>query len=179
VPDADLDLRLLGPLEGRRLLELGWSGRAAEIAARGAHVIVVEPSGTAVGPFPSGVELRTTDLADLAFLRADTIAAAFAEGTLARVEDTDRVFRQVHRVLLPDGPLVITIPHPAAVVLDDGRPYFDRSPLPDGRFHRTIGDLFTSLVRAGFRVDTVIEPVPDPPASLPRTLVVRARKVGT
>jgi SAM-dependent methyltransferase len=175
----DLDLRLLGPLDGRRLLELGWSGLAPEVAGRGAHVIVVEPSAEVRGPFPSGVELRATDVADLAFLRGDTIAATYADGTLARVEDLDRVFRQVHRVLLPDGPLVITLPHPAAAVLDEGRPYFDRAPLSDGRFHRTLGDLFASLVRAGFRVDTLVEPVPDPPASLPRTIVLRARKVGT
>ena len=176
---ADLDLRLLGPLEGRRVLELGWSGRAPDVAGKGAHVIVVEPSGEAPGPFPGGVEVRTTDVADLAFLRGDTIAAAYAEGTLARVEDLDRVFRQVHRVLLPDGPLLVSLPHPASVVLEEQRSYFDRSPLPDGRFHRTVADLFTSLARAGFRVDTVVEPDPDPPASLPRTLVVRARKVGT
>lgn len=174
-----LDDRLLGPLDGRRLLELGWSGRAPEIAAKGAHVIVVGAGEEAAGPFPSGVEVRASDVADLAFLRADTVSAAFAEGTLARVEDLDRVFRQVHRVLQPEGPLVLSLPHPAAVVLDEERPYFDRARLPDGRFHRTLGDLFTSLTRAGFRVDTLVEPPPDPPASLPRTVVLRARKVGT
>ena len=173
-----LDDRLLGPLDGRRLLELGWSGRAAELAAKGAHVIVVGAGDAAVGPFPSGVEVRPTDMADLAFLRADTVSATFADGTLARVEDLDRVFRQVHRVLQPEGPFAISLPPPAAVVLDEERPYFDRAPLADGRFHRTLGDLFTSLTRAGFRVDTIVEPEPDPPASLPRTLVLRARKVG-
>ena len=149
------------------------------MASRGAHVIVVDPRGDAAGPFPSGVEVRTSDLADLAFLRADTISATFADGTLAKVADLDRVFRQVHRVLVPEGPFVITLPHPAAVVLDEGRAYFDRSPRPDGSVPRTVTDLFTSLVRAGFRVDTLLEPEPDPPASLPRTLVVRGRKVGT
>ena len=69
-------------------------------------------------------------------------------------------------------------PKPAAVVLDEERPYFDLATLPDGRHHRTIGDLFTSLVRAGFRIDPFAEPEPDPPTSLPRTLVLRARKVG-
>lgn len=175
----DLDLRLLGPLEGRRLLELGWSGRAPEAAGKGAHVIVVEPSADPPLPSAAGVEVRTTDFADLAFLRGDTINAAFADDTLGRESDLDRVLRQLHRVLVPEGAFAFSVPHPAAVVLDQQRSYFDRAPLPDGRFHRTVADLFTSLARAGFRVDTVVEPEPDPPASFPRTLVVRARKVGT
>jgi hypothetical protein len=43
---------------------------------------------------------------------------------------------------------------------------------------RGIGDVFTELGRAGFRVDTIVEPKPAPNATLPTTIVWRARKEG-
>jgi len=76
------------------------------------------------------------------------------------------------------------------------RSYFDRESRPwvadDHRGHdypRTIGDLFTSLSRANFRVDTLLEPEPEAngrrsglwrPAMqwAPATLILRARKEG-
>jgi hypothetical protein len=77
------------------------------------------------------------------------------------------------------------------------RAYWDRAPRPwtdgteTGADHPfTIADLFGSLTRANFRVDTVLEPEPldgaprtkwwqPAMAQLPSTLIVRARKVGT
>jgi hypothetical protein len=44
---------------------------------------------------------------------------------------------------------------------------------------RGVGDVFTELGRAGFRVDTILEPRPDSPgARVPSTIVWRARKEG-
>ena len=90
---------------------------------------------------------------------------------------------------------MVSIPHPMWQAVDRAdppalrRPYWDRTPAGDDH-PIAIADLFTSLVRAGFRVDTVLEPQPAPGASrsrwwqpamawLPSTLVVRGRKVGT
>jgi len=119
------------------------------------------------------------------------------------VADLDRVFRQVHRVLRPEAPLVISLPHPAFRIVDAyGNPpilrrsYYDRTPIPwvvgteAGSDHPlTIGDLFTSLSRANFRVDQVLEPEPlratprgrhwtEAMRWVPSTLIVRARKQG-
>jgi SAM-dependent methyltransferase len=120
------------------------------------------------------------------------------------VDDLGRVFRQVHRVLKEDGPLVFSLPHPAHDMIDDDsaepllirRSYFDRSPIDyewNGieftDYHHTFEDLYTSLLRSGYRVDTVLEPEPmsSGPRSqhwreafrwAPRTLIVRARKEG-
>jgi hypothetical protein len=77
-----------------------------------------------------------------------------------------------------------------ALCIDAGgviaRSYFDPGPIDverDGeavRVHvRDVGDVFTELGRAGFRVDTIVEPRPSTPgARIPDTIVWRARKEG-
>jgi hypothetical protein len=101
-------------------------------------------------------------------------------------------------------PLVFSVPHPAFCMLDPAGPdplklvrtYWDTTERPweteqtSGFDHpRTISDLFTSLSRANFRVDTIIEPEPAADvvhspywsttmAWAPATLILRARKEG-
>jgi ubiquinone/menaquinone biosynthesis C-methylase UbiE len=184
---TDEELRLLGHVAGKRVLELGCSDAqgAIALAHQGAHVIAIADSAhdldvarSAVELAEAKVELHHGDLADLAFIRADTVDAAFCDGALRDVEDVDRVFRQVHRVLKTDAPLVVSLPHPTLELIDEAadppllirRSYFDRS-----ENRRTVGDLFTSLTRAAFVVDTLLEP---DSGTLPRTLILRGRKLG-
>jgi SAM-dependent methyltransferase len=180
------------------------------MAKQGARVIAVDDSEEQVAHArrlvereETKIELRHGDLADLAFVRADTIDIALSVYALSTIADLDRVFRQVHRVLRPEAPLVISLPHPAFRVVDaNGNPpslrrsYFDRTAVPwvvgteaGSDYPSTIADLFTSLSRANFRVDTVLEPEPVKGISrgrhwteamrwVPSTLIVRARKQG-
>ena len=178
-PDVptEADLRLLGRLDGKRVLELGCGGGPISVAMtrQGAKVIAVESSAEQLAHARRlcereevAVELHHGDLAELAFVRADTIDLVVSIYALGMVPDLDRVFRQVHRVLPPQGPLVLSLPHPAAT-LTEGRSWFDRS----------VSDVFTSLVRTSFAVDVLLEPLPAPGARFPRTLVVRGRKLGS
>lgn len=208
----EADLRLLGRLDGKRVLELGCGGGPAAVAMarQGAKVIAVDSSTDEISRARRlsereevTVEWHQGDLADLAFVRADTVDVVLSVYALGTVGDLDRVFRQVHRVLRPDGPFIISLPHPAWRATDTGatptwrHPYWDRAPRPwtdggeTGADHPlTIADLFGSLTRANFRVDTVLEPEPaegqprstwwqPAMAQIPSTLIVRARKVGT
>ena len=102
---AEGELRLLGDVKGKRVLELGCGTAAASIAfARaGATAIAVDDSPErlararlATEAEEVRVELRPGDLADLAFLRADSVDLVFSAGALGAVEDLNRVFRQVH-----------------------------------------------------------------------------------
>ena len=201
---TEAELKLLGNLEGKRVLELG-SGVQASIAfaKQGAHPIAVDSSAERLANLRQQadddevkVELHESDLADLAFVRADSIDLAFSSYAFDTVDDLNRVFRQVHRVLRQDCPLVFSVSHPAYAMIDDTaedpllvrRSYFERS--TDGeKPHRTISELFTGLTRANFRVDMILEPSPaqgGPRSSewrdtfkyVPRTLIVRARKEG-
>jgi SAM-dependent methyltransferase len=173
---TEAEVRLLGPPAGKRVLVLGCTEPAwpAALAEQDAKVVTVEPSierlDAARALADAGgvkVELHNVDFADLAFVRADTIDAAVAVRSLADVDDLDRVFRQVHRVLRSQGPLVLSLPHPAAA-LADGRSWFERP----------LADVFTSLTRTSFGVDVLLEPVPAPGARLPTMLLVRGRKLG-
>jgi SAM-dependent methyltransferase len=173
------ELRLLGNVSGKRILQLGCRepSTAIALASQGAHVIAVvddrderDRARRAVDDAEAKVELHDGDLADLAFIRADTIDAALSQDSLRGVADLDRVFRQVHRVLRADAPLLVSFPHPIADVVE-GRSYFDRS---DNR--RTVGDIFTSFERAHFIMDTLLEPEG---GRLPRRLVLRGRKLGS
>jgi SAM-dependent methyltransferase len=210
---TESDFRLLGDLKGKRVLELGCGGAQCSIAfaKQGATAIGIDFSSEMLA-FAKRlceredvrVELRHGDVADLAFLRADSIDMAFSAYAFGYVQDLNRVFRQVHRVLKVGAPLVFSLPHPAYDMLDDDadqpllvrRSYFDRSPIDytfNGiaftDYHHTLSDLFTSLTRASYRIDTVLEPEPVPggPRSqfwrdtfryVPRTLIIRARKEG-
>jgi SAM-dependent methyltransferase len=200
--------RLLGDVARKRVLELGCGdgSRAVELARRGATVIAVDPDAKAVHATSDRaelaevrVELHTGDLADLAFLRGDSVDVAFADGSLAALADLGRVLRQVQRVLRAGAWFAFSLPHPFAACTSvdaepDGslplatptvdRSYFDDD-VPHGATvhpHR-IADVFALLGRVGFRVDTLLEPEPAATARgralLPDTVVWRARKVGS
>jgi SAM-dependent methyltransferase len=215
IPD-DRTFRLLGslgPLEGKRVLELGCGSghNAVTLAKLGAKVITIDPSWgrlervrDAAERAEVKVELHQGDLAEVAFVRAETIDAAVSVYALATAADLGRVFRNVHRVLRREAPLVFSLPHPAFALVDPSatnplalsRSYFDREPRPwtveddkGHEYHRNVGDLLTSLLRANFRIDTVLEPKPVEDAVrsrywtpamdlVPSTLIIRARKEG-
>src|SRR3546814_13687 len=182
VPREDT-LKLLGNVEGKRILDLGCGAghNAIALAKQGAKVIAVDESSDQVAEARAAaeredakVELHHLPLAELAFIRAETIDGVISAFGLAPIDDLDRVFRQVHRVLRQEHPLVLSFPHPAFAVVDGAdaerqvqRSYWDTAAITaasdDGPADvpRTISALFTSLGRANFRVDTLLEPEPD------------------
>ena len=213
LPDESA-LRLLGDLKGKRVLELGCGGAQCSIAfaKQGATAIGVDFSAQQLAfarrlceREDVKVELRLGDLADLAFLRADSIDLAFSSYAFGYVDDLNRVFRQVHRVLKIGAPLVFSLPHPASEMFElDGtqplavqRAYFDKSPIerelggvPFVDYHHTFADIYMGLARSSYRIDLILEPEPvvggrrseewrDANLYVPRTLIVRARKEGS
>jgi SAM-dependent methyltransferase len=212
---TEAELRLLGQVADKRVLELGCGSGAGSVtmALQGARAIGLDFSAPHLNAARrlserSGVklELHEGDLADLAFAQAETVDVVFSVYALNLVEDVNRVFRQVHRVLKAGCPLVFSVPHPAYdMIVDDDleqpllvrRSYFDDSRIDLGTegppyfsYHHTISDLFTGLSRANFRVDTILEPEPrregrgsphwrEASRFVPRTLIMRARKEGS
>jgi hypothetical protein len=83
--------------------------------------------------------------------------------------------RQAHRVLREHGALVLAVPHPARAMTNVvllARGYWASG-------HRTLTEYFTTLTRAAFTVDVLLEPEPSGGAIVPPVLITRGRKVGT
>jgi ubiquinone/menaquinone biosynthesis C-methylase UbiE len=211
---TEADLRLLGDLKGKRVLDLGCGGAQCVIAFAkgGATAIGVDFSAEQLAfgrrlceREEVRLELRHGDLADLAFLRAESIDLAFSAYAFGYVEDLGRVFRQVHRVLRTGGALVFSLPHPAYAMIDDdaeeplriGRSYFSREPIDEQRsgitfttYHHSLSQLYSGLSRSSYRVEQILEPEPvagaprsrvwrDAFTMVPRTLIIKARKEGS
>ncbi|MGD9751552.1 MAG: class I SAM-dependent methyltransferase [Acidimicrobiia bacterium] len=182
-------LRLLGQLAGKRVLLLGTGcGQlVTQTAATGAKVIGIEPdeqlleqarAHCAAGGL--NLEMYQRDFAELASIRADTVDLVLSVLELAGVADLSRVFRQVHRVLRQEAPIILSLPHPtravaAGATLPLGWQVGEHHGIDHGH---TIEDVFTALVRTGFRVDNLLELPDDSSTPFPAVLVLRARRLG-
>jgi SAM-dependent methyltransferase len=213
-PDGptESELRLIGDVKGKRVLDLGSGPGAAAIvmAKKGAVAIAIDASAVQLErgqQLAVGAEVRIEwhkgDLADLHFLRADSIDLAFSADAISEVEDLGRLFRQVHRVLRPHAVFVFSYEHPMALCVGREPPsspaastpaastrpaglesYFGEKPLlveRDGEpiivHQRSISHVFAALGRAGFRVEVMVEPRPKR-GDVPQLIVWRARKEG-
>lgn len=212
LPD-DAELRLVPNLRDKRVLELGCGGgsNAVVMAKAGAKVIAIDASQAMLTIAESHavdnktkVEFHHGDLAELAWLRAESIEFALSVGVLAEVEDLDRALRQIHRVLRAGSSFVFTHAHPTGLCcrndyeidgalplgkLEVRRSYFDEAPMLVTEFDetfryypRTLATLFAALGRAGFGVDTLLEPEPVHTTTLgpevPASIIIRAKKLG-
>ena len=210
---TDADLRLCGDMRNKRVLDLGC-GRgenAVTFAKQGAHVIAVDHDGDALADGRAladhhevRVEWHHSDVADLAFLRADSIDLTLAAGLLTEVDDVDRLLRQVHRVLRAGSAFVFSYEHPMAMSVsrDDVAPgglplgrlevrrsYFEPGPIhvtrageertlfpaPRARCSRRCTAPATASTHCSSR-NPCAPPTPDP--RVPTAIIWRARKEG-
>lgn len=177
---GEAELRLCGDVaDGRRAVELGvseWLNSIA-FARTGAKAIAVDPRHDRITELRRRadeaevtVQCLETELADLGDITSGTCSVVVAAQTLSDIDDLGRLLRQVHRILEPSMPFVLSVPHPFRSVTPD-RHY--------GIADRSIGEWFTALGRANFRVDQVIELGVGSGGPTPTTLVLRARKEGS
>jgi SAM-dependent methyltransferase len=185
LPDES-ELRLCGDVAGRRVIELGVTPavNAISLALRGAKTMVVDPSAQNIAlvrqtaeDHEIKIECHQADLADLGFATSASVDLVICVGGLDRVDDVSRLFRQVHRVLKTGAAFVLALPHPFHSMVHGSsvqHAYW-------GLLQRhTVGGLFTSLSRANFQVDVLLEPEPrsGPVVLVPPTLLLRSRKLG-
>ena len=181
----EADARLLGPVDGRRVLEVGAGAAqcARWLVRQGAHVVATDVSA---GMLAEGAALDRATGARTPVIQADARALPFADasfdvaftafGAIPFVPDAGAVHREVARVLRPGGLWAFAVTHPLRWAFPDDpsergltatRSYFDRRPYveteEDGRvayaeYHRTIGDHVAEVVAAGLVLTRLVEP---------------------
>ena len=181
----EADAGLLGPVAGRRVLEVGCGAAQCSrwLTAAGAIVVATDISAGMLAEGRRidrelGTEVATVqaDARRLPFADAAFDAAFTAFGALPFVPDAWRVHAEVARVLVPGGTWVFSLTHPVRWAFPDDpserglqvtRSYFDRRPYVEtddagqvryAEHHRTIGDHVDELVAAGFRLQRLVEP---------------------
>ncbi|MEY9946646.1 class I SAM-dependent methyltransferase [Kitasatospora sp. GAS1066B] len=180
---------------GRRVLDVGCGEGIATraLAARGAHALGIDPSPrmieharAAEQRTPTGARSLVDDGCTLATVAAGSVDWVTAALSLNNVPDLPAALRAARRVLVPDGLLVFTIPHPCFEAphagwtdstAEPGRPRrvvgdyhaegFWRSADPHGvrragNQHRRLSGYLNALIAHGFAIEATAEPEPGP-----------------
>ena len=181
----EADAHLLGDVAGARVLEVGCGSApcARWLAARGARPVALDLSAAmlrhaaALGASTGlPVPLVQAGAEHLPFVDASFDVACSAFGAVPFVAESERVMREVARVLRPGGRWVFAVNHPMRWMFpDDPGPdgltvtqsYFDRTPYLEidaagaatyVEHHRTLGDRVRDLAAAGLVLEDLVEP---------------------
>jgi SAM-dependent methyltransferase len=176
---------LLGPVTGRRVLEVGAGAASCArwLIAQGAGAVAVDLSAgqlaqAALADARTGLAVPAVqaDAVALPFVAGSFDSACSAYGALPFVADVAAAHREVARVLRPGGRWVFSVPHPVRWAFPDvpGRTgltvthsYFDRRPYVerdgDGtvsyvEHHRTLAEHVRAVAGSGFVLLDLVEP---------------------
>ncbi|MER5391727.1 class I SAM-dependent methyltransferase [Saccharopolyspora sp. NPDC002686] len=174
-------LRLLGDVSGRRVLDAGCGNGyfSRMLAARGAHVVGVEPAGSLLafarekeGELGQGVSYVQADLTRLPAL-GGPFDAVVCSMVLMAIPDWKPALRGCVESLRPGGLLVFSVVHPAFEQLwtswrEHGEyrtsRYLEEYEIPGHApdFHRPMSAYLNELAALGCRLREVVEPGLDP-----------------
>jgi ubiquinone/menaquinone biosynthesis C-methylase UbiE len=173
-------LSLLPDVRGKRVLDAGCGpGAYAEwLVDRGAQVVALDAN-------EKMIELARERLGDRAqvlqanlerpldFLPDGSIDIVISPLVMDYVEDWERVFGEFYRVLRVGGTLVFSMEHPYPKYYDHSETsnYFEvelveyewtgfGEPVRVPSYRRPLSEVINPLVRAGFVVERILEPVP-------------------
>jgi SAM-dependent methyltransferase len=185
LPNACYDrpavLRLAGDVAGRRVLELGCAAGVLteQLTDRGADVLALDREpGMAVlarQRLRGRARIEVADLErPLDMLGDGSVDLVVASLVLHYVRDWQPLLEELHRSLVPAGALVFSVRHPiTGWQLSDRADYhrtelvseqwdWDGLAVPACMYRRPLSAIFGPLRRAGFFIDIVDEPQPEP-----------------
>jgi SAM-dependent methyltransferase len=176
----EAELQLIGPVAGKRILEIGCGGAqcAVAFAKQGGLVSAVDITAAQLEFAQAlaqahgvSITFHQRDMADLSPIPAGSQDVVFSAYAIGYVADLRGCFREVHRVLRSDGVFVWSQGHPCYLLdgatLRPTRSYFEtgmclygegEAEIPFAVNHQTIGNYVNLLAEAGFYVERLIEP---------------------
>ncbi|MDQ6642455.1 MAG: class I SAM-dependent methyltransferase, partial [Actinomycetota bacterium] len=174
--DRPAVLDLLGDVAGKRVLDAGCGPGlyAAELLARGAAVTAFDESAEMVRLArvrAPAADIRQASLSrPLTWLTDATQDLVLMALVLHHLEDRVSALRELHRVLVPAGRLVISTTHPTSDWKQRGGSYFNREAIEETwheswqvRYWRQPLEAWCAeFAGAGFVIERRLEPRPTP-----------------
>jgi len=194
--DRPTILAMAGDVRDKHVLDVGCAsgGLSEAFAERGASVVGVDLNPRLIERARerlwSKVEFHVADIAaPLPFLETGSFDVVAASLVLHYLADWGPPLREFARILRPGGVLLISTHHPTqdVMIATPPAPYFETVLLADtwrkgGRefqvrfYHRPISAIVDALADAGFLIERIPEPVPDPSAFPDRAFYERIRR---
>jgi ubiquinone/menaquinone biosynthesis C-methylase UbiE len=177
-------LAMSGDVRGKRVLDVGCAAGALSraLVARGANVVGLDLNETLIecarGRSSGEVQFHVADISQpMPFLESESFDLVTASLMLHYLDDWSTPLREFRRVLKQDGALLVSTHHPMQDVniSNPPTPYFEKRVLTDiwhkggrdfeVRFHRRpLSAIVDALADAGFVIERMPEPRPDPAA---------------
>lgn len=193
--DRPATLRLIGDVEGRRVLDAacGPGFYVDELLSLGADVIGCDAAPTMIelarARVGDQVELRVHSLDDpFTWIEDGSIDVVVCALAYHYVSNRAGFLREVHRMLDHDGVLVISTHHPTADWRRLGGSYFDADTVTEvwskgweiTTWRMPLTQMTEEFAAAGFVIERLIEPTPDPAMidSHPDTYAKLSRQPG-
>lgn len=183
-PNADYDrpaiLRLVGDVSDERVLELGCAagGLTRHLVERGADVLALDREPRLVElarqRLSGRARVEVADLEQPLDVPTGSIDVVVASLVLHYLDDWAPLLAELRRCLVPGGALVFSVHHPITDWVLSDRSDYHRTELVsenwnmDGQqvrvtfYRRPLSSIFGPLRQAGFTVDVVDEPRPQP-----------------
>lgn len=181
-------LRLIGPIAGKKAIDLGCGGgqNAIALAKSGADVTAIDFSTNQLAEAERlaisskvNVQFLRRDITDLTGLPDNSFDLALSACAMAFVKDLGGAIAEVARILKDDGKFILSVMHPMQYILDGDQdsmtfnstfPFRPRLlrwnwefPQAKARFQhylRSVADYHNTLVESGLIVTRILEPKP-------------------
>jgi SAM-dependent methyltransferase len=193
--DRPTIIAMAGDVRGKRVLDVGCAsgGLSEQLVERGASVVGIDLNPRlierACARLGSKAEFHVADIAvPMPFLESDSFDVVAASLVLHYLADWGPPLREFARILRPGGVLAISTHHPTqdVMIASPPAPYFETVLLTDtwqkgGRefqvrfYHRPLSAIVDALAEAGFLIERIPEPIPDPSAFSDRAFYERMR----
>lgn len=175
------ELKLLGDLKNKKILEIGCGGAQCGIAMakKGAKVTGIDISKEQL-KFAEKlaeknkvkIDLYQGDVKKLKQIKSNRQDLVFSAWALQYVDDLESCFKEAYRVLKKGGNFVLALPHPFYSLVDPEKLNLKESYFRPSKweevfsdenkkfvlYYRKISDIINTFIKSNFKIEKVLEP---------------------